>query len=53
VVVDCTFNALPAIKWIMVLGVFLATILGLFGMELFGGKLWSCHFLPGKVGTDG
>lgn len=45
-VVDCTVNSLPAIKWIMVLGMFLALILGLFGMELFGGKFWSCQFPP-------
>jgi hypothetical protein len=50
-VVDCTVGALPAIKWIMVLGVFLATILGLFGMELFGGKLWSCQFPPAAAET--
>ena len=46
-VVDCTLNALPAIKWIMVLGMFLAMILGLFGMQFFGGKLWSCKFPEG------
>ena len=45
-VVDCTVGALPAIKWIMVLGAFLAMILGLFGMQFFGGKFWSCHFVP-------
>jgi hypothetical protein len=62
-VVDCTVNALPAIKWIMVLGGFLAMILGLFGMQFFGGKLWSCQvrrfptqippprFLPGMEYT--
>ena len=48
-VVDCTLNALPAIKWILVLGMFLAIILGLFGMQFFGGKLWSCQFPPGVV----
>ena len=45
-VVDCTIGALPAIKWIMVLGAFLAMILGLFGMQFFGGKFYSCHFIP-------
>ena len=52
-VVDCTLNALPAIKWIMVLGMFLAIILGLFGMQFFGGKLWSCQFPPGVVESFG
>ena len=52
-VVDCTINALPAIKWIMVLGIFLAMILGLFGMQFFGGKLWSCQFPPGVVESFG
>ena len=52
-VVDCTMNALPAIKWIMVLGMFLAMILGLFGMQFFGGKLWSCQFPPGVVEAFG
>ena len=47
-VVDCTLNAIPAIKWIMVLGAFLAVILGLFGMQFFGGKMWSCQFPPGR-----
>ena len=28
------------------LGAFLAMILGLFGMQFFGGKFWSCHFVP-------
>ena len=50
-VVDCTLNAIPAIKWIMVLGAFLAVILGLFGMQFFGGKMWSCQFPPGTVGV--
>ena len=52
-VVDCTMNALPAIKWIMVLGMFLAMILGLFGMQFFGGKLWSCQFPEGVVEAFG
>jgi hypothetical protein len=52
-VVDCTLNALPAIKWIMVLGLFLATILGLFGMFFFGGQFWSCQFPPGVVDAFG
>ena len=52
-VVDCTLNAIPAIKWIMVLGAFLAVILGLFGMQFFGGKMWSCQFPPGTVESFG
>ena len=52
-VVDCTMNAIPAIKWIMVLGAFLAVILGLFGMQFFGGKMWSCQFPAGVAESFG